>query len=142
MQEESSGASKQEGGRIWDYLEGLDLRSKTFQEALNKKRQENILGHLLFCLNLCVSWVSENKTPGFLWNLCKVWISVCFIYHVSLYHVNCKITMIFTICHGCASAAEDSEGVSPGHVGLQQMGGTMVTRPLVCAQEVKERCYD
>lgn len=41
---------------MWDYLEGLDLGSKSFQEAL--KRQENIPGHLLFCLNGCVPWGS------------------------------------------------------------------------------------
>lgn len=40
------------GGGIWDCLEGLELRSKTFHDALKEKKQENGVGHLLFCLNL------------------------------------------------------------------------------------------
>jgi len=57
-----------------------------------------------------------------------------------LEEVNCKTTMIFTVRNGWASAAEESEGVSPGCAGLQQLGCMMVTTPSVCAQEVKERC--
>lgn len=43
------------GGRgIWDCLEGLELSSKTFHDALRGKEQGNGFGRLLFCLNPCL----------------------------------------------------------------------------------------
>lgn len=49
---------------MWDCLESLELCSKTFHDALKEKKQENGLGHLLFCLNLCLG-LAGIKHQGF-----------------------------------------------------------------------------